>query len=214
MKPSKSNFNNFNNSNQRKPISYNNNTNNFGNKNNYQAAPKNNKNIPDFHWDDDPIEIETRDADSIKSDTANNKQKPKLYTFYDYMNKNKQQQQSPNSSNNNSNRNGNRVSSNTNYNNNNNHRNVAPRNIEKQTQNNNLEVVPYRNTDYDSPDSDFDSDIPEPVYITMPISSGFGGYTNTTRRKVFTYLKSSHVAFILLISTKLMVKQEKNYIKN
>lgn len=164
------------------------------------------KNFDSSNWDDN-IEIETRDTDSISDNNNNNsyissknynnsntqqvynkKPNSKLYTFYDYINK---KQDNPNNeksktllnkkldSPNNSLYNENY---NTNTNNNNNTRAISEEIIELNTPQYNTRD--YRDTIKREPIR-FSSltPLPEPRYITMPISSGFGGYTGTTRRK-------------------------------
>jgi hypothetical protein len=53
-----------------------------------------------INWDE-PIEIETRDSDSINSESISkiteNKKTPKLYTFYEYLNKNRESKSQENS---------------------------------------------------------------------------------------------------------------------
>jgi hypothetical protein len=174
--------------------SYKSNNNNSKSNNNKLNNIRGNNN-----WYDDPIEIETRDADSIKSDSkvvsseVNKKNKPKLYTFYDYINKKKeaenpidnQQQLEPRN----------------NYNNNNQHNNKhyspsrayerrpirseyhQPNHYERERTPPLTPPTPepkYSNRSHRRVSSPFELE-----YVTMPISSGFGGYTNTTRRKVY-----------------------------
>lgn len=134
-----------------------------------------------FDWseqNDDEFSIETRDAESIPSANISNqtkKTKPKLYTFYDYMKKNKNQPE--NSKNEIKNKNLNK--------------NIAQQN----------KVVPKSEKVFDFSDQFKKSYSTSPVVTknkidltpeptTMPISSGFGGYSNTTtRRKPVKVLK-------------------------
>lgn len=136
------NRNNINLTNQRKPANLNSNKN--------PKTSFNNNYFPEVNWD----EIESRDADSISdSDFNGNKKqsssnKPRLYTFYDYINKNKQQ----------------------------------PVQQEQQKQSTPLKTIPWFASNSETNNTSV-SPLPQSYYITMPISSGFGGYTNTTRRR-------------------------------
>ena len=151
------NNNKVNLTNYRKPAILNNNNNN-NNRSNIN-------NLPDVSWD----EIESRDADSIRSDSdqasfinKNKKKQNKLYTFYDYIgNKNKV------------------------ANNNQQGQQLQPQQQQQQQQ----QQQPYQQFDESANEesafwSNSESQFPQNYYVTMPISSGFGGYTNTTRRKV------------------------------
>jgi hypothetical protein len=168
-------------------------------------------------WDD-PIEIESRDADSItennynsnnqkfifkktleqhqqpiqqrkrqqqpkqQQEQSNQKTKPKLYTFYDYINKNKEENfNNANSSN------LNQIKT-TVYNNNSQELNKGFDYSRNQVLNNNnnsfnqnQRIQSYKvNSKEDTLNQEEDEDI---LITQMPISSGFGGYTGTTRRK-------------------------------
>ena len=168
-------------------------------------------------WDD-PIEIESRDADSItennynsnnqkfifkktleqhqqpiqqrkrqqqpkqQQEQSNQKNKPKLYTFYDYINKNKEENfNNANSSN------LNQIKT-TVYNNNSQDLNKGFDYSRNQVLNNNnnsfnqnQRIQSYKvNSKEDTLNQEEDEDI---LITQMPISSGFGGYTGTTRRK-------------------------------
>ena len=129
---------------------------------------------------------------SNQTQTQTQKSNSKLYTFYDYINKNKSQVNS------NLDNNANRLIKNTDINS----TNQQQQQFHNATNNNyylnsefeestngdiielNTPLFERRNATF-RPREPIDrfSPLPEPHYITMPISSGFGGYTGTTRRK-------------------------------
>ena len=129
----------------------------------------------------------------ISNQTQTQKSNSKLYTFYDYINKNKSQVNS------NLDNNANRLIKNTDINSTNQQQqqqfhNATNNNyylnseFEESTNGDIIELntplFERRNATF-RPREPIDrfSPLPEPHYITMPISSGFGGYTGTTRRK-------------------------------
>jgi hypothetical protein len=179
-------------------------------------------------WDD-PIEIESRDADSISEynnnsnnqkfifnntlkqqqpiqqrnrqqqlkqqhEQSNQKNKPKLYTFYDYIHKNKEE-----NFNNANSPSLNHIKPSV-YNNINNSSNLNnkksfdySRNQVLNNTNNNFDqnqrIHSYRLKQEEETPNQENEDI---LITQMPISSGFGGYTGTTRRKpqpkvIFSY---------------------------
>lgn len=141
-----------------------------------------------FDWseqNDDEFSIETRDAESIHStnniSNQTNKTKPKLYTFYDYMKKNKNQPE--NSKNEIKSRNLNK--------------NFVQQNKVKPSSEQVFDFTgqfkkPYSSSPINTRNK-FDL-TPDPA--TMPISSGFGGYTNTTTRRKPAKVQSIFIFFL------------------
>ena len=118
-----------------------------------------------INWDE-PIEIETRDSDSINSESVSkksgNKRTPRLYNFYEYLNK-KRNSKNPEDSNNRSSLNS--AQSISNY---------------SQSIKSSPEYI-YKLRRQISQDFE-DSNSENLKYRKMPISSGFGGFTTTTRK--------------------------------
>ena len=120
-----------------------------------------------INWDE-PIEIETRDSDSINSESISkiteNKKTPKLYTFYEYLNKNRESKSQENS---------NKsllhsARSNSNY-------SQSIKNSEEYIYK--LRRPISQNFQYSN--SETSGNLKN---RKMPISSGFGGFTTTTRK--------------------------------
>ena len=145
----------------------------------------------------------------ISNQTQTQKSNSKLYTFYDYINKNKSQVNS------NLDNNANRLIKNTDINSTNQQQqqqfhNATNNNyylnseFEESTNGDIIELntplFERRNATF-RPREPIDrfSPLPEPHYITMPISSGFGGYTGTTRRKPQPKVIAILFCFVLLI---------------
>ncbi|RNA28158.1 hypothetical protein BpHYR1_031053 [Brachionus plicatilis] len=128
-----------------------------------------------FDWSeqhDDEFSIETRDAESIQSTNISNqtkKTKPKLYTFYDYMNKNQNQTE---------------TKSNNEIKRRNLNKNFIQQNKVKPNSQQVFDLTGQFKKPYSSSPVNTRNKLdltPEPT--AMPISSGFGGYTNTTTRR-------------------------------
>ena len=143
------------------------NTKQFKNKNRNPNLTNKFKSSLNINWDD-LIDIETCDSDSINSETskAANIKKPKLFTFYDYINKDSNIVKSQK----------NQAQKNKSY--------LNFENYHNNFHNSSDYTYKFRrpqNQDFDS-FTNFKPSSSGFQQNKMPISSGFGGYTTTTRK--------------------------------
>lgn len=190
----------------------------------FQQKPKQPLSSYESVWDDSESAIPRKaNVDSIHTSTNHNnfsaqsfdsqvnnlnskKSNSKLYTFYDYINKknnntnnnNEERLNLDNKSKNNANPYS-RYSYNNNSNNNTSNNNNNNNSFEESNYNDIIElntpVFEKKKFQTNKTVSPPLSPLSEPYYMTMPISSGFGGYTGTTRRKPQPKVRKTKINF-------------------